>query len=95
MTVAIFLAGIFVGTFSASGLFFLKFWKASRDSFFLYFAIACWLMVLERIVAITLEGFFQIITTGSENLAWVYLIRLSAFAVILAAILKKNSQKER
>lgn len=93
MTISFFLSGIFAATFAASGLFFLKFWKASRDPFFLNFAIACWLLVIERITAFSLDSVLQIATYGSENLAWVYLIRLSSFGFIIYAILKKNRAK--
>ena len=90
MTLAIFLAGIFVGTFGACGLFFLKFWKTSRDQFFLYFAVACWLLVLERCAVVMLDGVYNFMSYGSESIAWIYLIRLSAFAMIFVAVLQKN-----
>ncbi len=90
MTLLGFLVGVFAITFAASGVFFLKFWKESRDSFFLYFAIACFLFFFERIVVISLDSSYNLLGSSSEELAWVYLLRLSAFAVILAAILKKN-----
>lgn len=92
MSLIIFFSGIFVGTFFTAGLFFLKFWKASRDSFFRYFAIACWLLCIERILAIYLEIHSQSITTNSETMMWVYLIRLAAFILIISAIIKKNKR---
>ncbi len=90
MSFAIFFAGIFVATFAIAGLFFLKFWKASRDPFFLHFVIFCWMICLERITAVVLEITQQSLSANSETLIWVYVIRLLAFAVILSAILKKN-----
>lgn len=90
MGFAIFFAGMFVSAFAASGLFFLKFWKISRDPFFLHFVIFCWIMCLERVTAVVLEITQQSLSANSETLIWVYLIRLLAFAVILSAILKKN-----
>lgn len=90
MILASFFAGIFSGTFGVAGLFFLRFWKTSGDPFFLNFAIACWLLVIERIAVLVCDGFATPSAYTNEGFFWVYLIRLSAFAMIFFAILKKN-----
>jgi len=90
MSYAILFAGIFIGTFAASGLFFIKFWKASRDQFYLHFALAFFLLCIERILSIVTEINYSFISTNSDKLAWIYLIRLFSFLLIVYAILKKN-----
>ena len=65
------------------GLFFLKFWKNTRDRFFLFFAAAFFLEGVNR----ALRGIQE---SGSENEPLVYLIRLFSFLLILIAILDKN-----
>ena len=65
------------------GLFFLRFWKNTRDRFFLFFATAFGLEALSR----TLLGISQ---GSSENEPLFYLIRLLSFLLILIAIIDKN-----
>ncbi|MBA2772279.1 MAG: hypothetical protein H0U34_09780 [Sphingomonas sp.] len=78
-----FLAGIVTGGFLIAGLFFFRFWHRTRDSLFLAFALAFWLLGLGQ----------SILALGNvpvEERSWIFLIRLSAFALILAAIIRKN-----
>lgn len=81
--VATFLAGAIVAGFALAGLFFLKFWRRTRDELFLAFTGAFWLL-----------GLGQALLTFShvplEERSWLYLIRLAAFVLILAAIWRKN-----
>lgn len=65
------------------GLFFLRFWKNTRDRFFLFFAAAFFVEGVNR----ALLGLQE---SGSENEPLVYLIRLFSFVLILIAILDKN-----
>lgn len=85
---AVFLAGIACAAFGASGVFFLKFWRASRDPFFLYFSLACWLLAIERCAIVALDRTPSEIS--SESGIWVYLVRLVSFVVILVGVIKKN-----
>lgn len=66
-----------------AGLFFLHFWKSTRDRFFLYFTVSFWIEGLNRI----LMG-----VTGSlgEDVPIYYLIRLLSYGLILLAIWEKN-----
>ena len=66
-----------------AGLFFLRFWKESRDRLFLIFAMAFWFLGLSRLaVALTPDA--------SENHIYLYWLRFLAFALILVAIIDKN-----
>lgn len=71
-----------------AGLFFLRFWKSSRDRFFLFFAGAFWIEAANR-TALALAG-----PSVTENIPIFYLIRFTAFGLILAAILDKNRPKK-
>jgi hypothetical protein len=87
-----FLSGATFATFFAAGFFFLKFWKVSRDRFFLMFGLACWLLAAERVALLVTPSDAQapIRTSLTESFAWIYLIRLAAFSSILFAIIEKN-----
>ena len=65
------------------GLFFLKFWKQTRDRFFLLFAVAFWLLAANRVALAVVGG-------ASEQLEVIYLVRLVAFLLIIVAIVDKN-----
>ena len=91
MNLATFFAGITCATFFFSGVFFLKFWRASRDSFFLYFCAACWVLSFERIVAAQYDPNLRYPDAGSPGPAF-YLIRMVAFIIITAAIIQKNKK---
>lgn len=88
-----FLSGMFAATFMASGVFFLKFWFASRDRFFIFFAVACWLIGVERIALLMISDGCGPATNTAEADSWVYLIRLLSFILILIAIIEKNRAK--
>ena len=88
----LFLSGISVVTFAASGVFFLKFYRTSRDSFYLYFCLACWLFALERVAILTIIGPAK---TSIESTPWVYLIRLLGFSLIMIAIINKNRNRRK
>lgn len=72
-----------------AGVFFLRFWRDTRDRLFAIFAVAFWLLGLTRL-GLSLVG--QV----DETHTWLYIVRLLAFALILAAIVDKNrSNKAR
>lgn len=65
------------------GIFFLKFWKKTRDQLFLKFSIAFWLLGLERWLLLW-------INPADETRTYVYLVRLVAFTLIIFGIVEKN-----
>jgi hypothetical protein len=78
-----FLLGIIVTcSFVAAG-FFTKFWRATRDFLFLGFAAAFFLEGLNRAA-------FLILDKPSGGSAFIYIIRLLSYLLILAAIAIKN-----
>lgn len=66
-----------------AALFFLKFWRQTKDSFFLLFAVAFGLDALTRVV-------IGISATTSETEPLFYIARLISFSLIIVAILQKN-----
>jgi hypothetical protein len=89
-----FISGIYMTTFVFSGIFFLKFWRASRDRFFLYFALACELIAMERVLLFWVSGYSPL-PEASEPRTYAYVVRMVAFALILTAIIEKNSKARR
>lgn len=67
----------------AIALFFYRFWRETRDRFFVLFAIAFALFALNRIVLVAVED-------DSEAGTLALLGRLGAFGLIIAAIVDKN-----
>ena len=64
-------------------LFFLCFWRDSRDRFFLYFAMSFGIEGVHRIVS-------ALSYDDNEDSPLHYLVRLLAYGLILWAILEKN-----
>jgi hypothetical protein len=83
MTVYDFLSGAVAFGFFTCGLFFLRFWRRTRDQLFLAFALAFGLLGAGQ--AILALG-----NIPTEERGSIYLLRLAAFALILIAILRKN-----
>ena len=78
-----FLGGALTFGFLVAGLFFLRFWKRTRDNLFIAFALAFWLLGLTQ----ALLAFSNV---PVEERSWLYLLRLAAFALILVSIWFKN-----
>ena len=78
-----FLSGAVVMGYAVAGLFFLRFWKRTRDELFLAFTLSFWLLGLcQALLAFSL--------VPAEERSWLYLLRLMAFAIILTAVWRKN-----
>jgi hypothetical protein len=78
-----FISGAVAAGFLIAGLFFLRFWRKTRDGLFISFALAFWLLGLgQALVSLT--------DIPVEERSWIYLIRLAAFSLILLAIFRKN-----
>jgi hypothetical protein len=78
-----FTAGGLTLGYAVVGLFFLRFWRRTGDGLFGAFAGAFFLMALNSLMV-------EVLNVPSETQAWIYLLRLSAFALIIAAIVAKN-----
>ena len=78
-----FLAGAITMGFVIAGLFFLRFWKRTREGLFLAFAFAFWLLGLT-------QALLAFINIPVEERSWLFLLRLAAFSLILISIFRKN-----
>lgn len=83
MTLFDFLSGAITLGFLVAGLFFLRSWHRTRDSLFLAFAVAFVLLGLGQAVQ-------SLASIPQEERSYLFLIRLAAFTIILAAIAYKN-----
>jgi len=81
-----FLLGVIATSSLIAGMFFLKFWRHTRDGLFLAFGAAFLIEAFNRVT---------LLFTAHPNEASpvFYLVRLFAFLLILAGILKKNYGK--
>ena len=78
-----FFAGVVSMGFLIVAVFFFRFWRESRDRLFAFFAVAFLLMAADHPVIAFLEN-------GNEVNVLPYVIRLLAYAIILAGIVDKN-----
>lgn len=81
-----FLLGVIVTCCFVAAGFFARFWLATRDLLFLGFAIAFSLEGLNRIV-------FLFLDRPNEGDETIYIVRLFAYLLILAAIAHKNRSR--
>jgi membrane-associated PAP2 superfamily phosphatase len=79
-----FLSGAVALGFFVCCLFFLRFWRRTRDGLFLAFAIAFGLFGLGQTI-------LAVGNIPTEDRSSVYLLRLLAFALIIVAVARKNA----
>jgi uncharacterized membrane protein len=77
------ISGAILMGYLVAGLFFLRFWRETRDRLFLAFAVAFVILGAQRVALVLTLG-------QTETRTGVYLIRLFAFLIILGAIVDKN-----
>lgn len=70
-----------------AALFFLRFWKKTRDRFFLFFSAAFMVDMVNRTLLAVMD-------VQAESEPFLYLMRLVTFGLILIAILDKNRLKK-
>ncbi len=78
------LIGAFIMASIIVSLFFVRFWKTTRDRFFLFFALS---FALEGINRIIME-----FTQTQDQKPFVYILRLIAYLLIIWAIFDKNKR---
>lgn len=78
-----FLAGGIATASLLIGLFFFRFWRETRDTFFLLFALSFWLEGLHRFIA-------NQYLSPEEDSPIYYVVRIVAYGLIIAAIVLKN-----
>jgi hypothetical protein len=81
------LVGAIVAVSFVIGAFFMRFWRATRDRFFLLFALSFWLEAANRVL-------LGILPLWREDTPAYYLVRLLSYALIAGAIIDKNRRKD-
>ena len=76
------LGALAMASFTIS-LIFLRFWKTTRDRFFLFFAAAFFIEAVRRVL-------LGAISHSNEQEPLFYILQLVAFLVIVYAIVDKN-----
>lgn len=76
-----YLYGLLTTASLTAALFFLRFWRQSREGLFCIFAAAFALLAANNGLAAFL---------GGDEYPAIYLLRLAAFVLIICAILRKN-----
>lgn len=83
VTMVLFLGGMLAMGYLVAGVFFLRYWRRTRERLFASFAVALFILALQRAL---LAANLAII----EDDTWYYVLRLLAFVLILYAIVDKN-----
>lgn len=87
-----FLSGAIMLGFLAIGFFFFRFWRKTRDSLFCVFAASFWVLACERVLLLLTAGGPD--AEVHELRPFVYLVRFTAFMLIIVAFLLKNRRAE-
>lgn len=77
------LSGMNTAGFLVAALFFFRFWWRTSDRLFLTFSAAFLLFALNQVLT-------GLSVTGQENQSLLYVPRVIAFALLIAAIVTKN-----
>jgi hypothetical protein len=81
-----FISGMLTMGYIVAGIFFLRFWRDTRDRLFAMFGAAFFILSFQRFG-------LQFIKVAPENAPVWYFVRLLAFVIIIAAIIDKNRKK--
>ena len=83
-----YLAGAVTFGYLVAAVFFLRFWRKTRDRLFLAFGVAFGLLSANQMLATAIGA-------GDENVVFAYILRVLGFVLILAAIVDKNLSTRR
>jgi len=78
-----FTAGLITMGFLVASLFFVKFWRQTRDILFLAFAAAFLLLAANQALTVLID-------IPRDEKSYLYILRLLAFCIIIASIIQKN-----
>lgn len=77
------LSGAVVAGYLVASLFFLRFWRQTKDRLFALFSLAFFILAVQRLL-------LAMTTQVAENRTDLYVVRLIAFLIFLWAIIDKN-----
>ena len=79
-------AGAATVAYLVAGVYFLRFWRKTRDRLFLSFAF--WLLALNQTIV-------SLLGAADERSGYAYILRVVGVLLILFAIVRKNLSSER
>ena len=77
------LSGVLIAFYGTIALFFLRFWFAARERLFGLFALAFVVLAAQRLA-------LSLTNATMEDQTVFYLLRLTAFVIIVVAIIDRN-----
>ncbi len=80
-----FLIGLYVAFSLVAILFFIRFWRDTRDKLFLQLAMAFTILAAERTTLL-------VISVPREASSFIYVLRLVAFSIVIWALVDKNKR---
>jgi uncharacterized membrane protein YeiB len=83
-----FLSGAIMMAYAVAGLFFVRFWRETRDRLFALFGIAFSILALNYAVLTPSQA-------GDEVVPLHYMVRFFAFVLILIGIIDKNYSRRK
>jgi hypothetical protein len=81
-----FLIGVIAAISLVISMFFFRFWRRTKDRFFIFFALSFFIEACNRTMMAAIPGWL-------ESSPSFYMIRLLAYTLIIIAILDKNRKK--
>ena len=79
-------SGAIIMGYAVAALFFIKFWRRTRDILFLAFAVAFLLMATTPLLTIVMK-------VPREEQSPFYLLRLLAFLILIVAVVAKSAAR--
>ena len=83
-----FISGILTMGYIVAGIFFLRFWRETRDRLFAMFGAAFFILAAQRIG-------LDFLGDEAESATLWYFVRLVAFVIIIIAIVDKNRSRKK
>jgi hypothetical protein len=81
-----FISGMITMGYLVAGIFFLRFWRDTRDRLFAMFGAAFFILAAQRLG-------LEFVKDVPERVTLWYFVRLLAFLIIIAAVVDKNRKK--
>jgi uncharacterized membrane protein HdeD (DUF308 family) len=81
-----FLLGVIATCSLIAGIFFFRYWRDTRDSLFLAFALAFTIEAVNRTAML-------LVASPNEGRLSIYLVRFIAFFIIVTGVVMKNRQR--
>jgi hypothetical protein len=89
-TAEIFMSGMATMGFFVGGLFFFRFWSRTRERLFAIFGVAFCLLAINQMLSPA-----AVFGPPSEELAYVYLLGIVGYLMLIAGIVAKNLEERK